>query len=257
MSATCPYTEPARSNPYPHIPLPSYYYPTIYAWVSQLDSYPQVSPPKPYILLSPILATFPAHPILHDFITRTIFGEQYTSLSPSLCSFLHSLVTSSLLGPNILLNTLILKHPQPTFLPLCERPSFTPIQNRQNYSSVFTIASTAITLSFRESVVCFLTLIYLLVECGTVEDTSLTARGLWPLRRFGRYRKCYIKSAVTGVLQQVLEKHHFRLCCALCRTVHWKKASVYTSFLCPVLILYPAHYWYIYSRTVCFKVLSY
>jgi hypothetical protein len=28
----------------------------------------------------------------------------------------------------------ILKHPQPTFLPHCQRPSFTPIQsNRQNY----------------------------------------------------------------------------------------------------------------------------
>ena len=33
-------------------------------------------------------------------------GEQYRSLSSSLCSFLHSLVTSSLLGPNTLLNTL-------------------------------------------------------------------------------------------------------------------------------------------------------
>ena len=32
----------------------------------------------------------------------------------------------------------ILKHPQPTFLPQCEQPSFTPIQNnRQNYSSVY------------------------------------------------------------------------------------------------------------------------
>ena len=30
------------------------------------------------------------------------------------------------------------KHPQPTFLPQCERPSLTPIQNnRQNYSSVY------------------------------------------------------------------------------------------------------------------------
>ena len=30
----------------------------------------------------------------------------------------------------------ILKHPQPTFLPQCQRPSFTPIKNdRQNYSS--------------------------------------------------------------------------------------------------------------------------
>ena len=40
------------------------------------------------------------------FITRTIFGEQYKSLSSSLCSFLHSRVISSLLDPNILLNTL-------------------------------------------------------------------------------------------------------------------------------------------------------
>ena len=32
----------------------------------------------------------------------------------------------------------IFKHPQPTFLPQCERPSFTPIQNNnQNYSSVY------------------------------------------------------------------------------------------------------------------------
>jgi hypothetical protein len=32
----------------------------------------------------------------------------------------------------------ILKHTQPTFLPQCQRPSFTPIeQNRQNYISVF------------------------------------------------------------------------------------------------------------------------
>jgi hypothetical protein len=32
----------------------------------------------------------------------------------------------------------ILEYPQPMFLPQCERPSFTPIQNnRQNYSSVY------------------------------------------------------------------------------------------------------------------------
>ena len=55
-------------------------------------------------LLSPIHATFPTHLILLDLIT--IFGEQYRSLSPSLCSFLHSTVTSSLLVPNIFLNAL-------------------------------------------------------------------------------------------------------------------------------------------------------
>jgi len=33
-------------------------------------------------------------------------GEDYKSFSSSLCSLLHSPVTSSLLGPNILLNTM-------------------------------------------------------------------------------------------------------------------------------------------------------
>jgi len=58
-------------------------------------------------LLSPICATCPAHLILPHFITQTVLGEEYRSLTSSLCSFLHSLVTSSLLGPNILLNTLL------------------------------------------------------------------------------------------------------------------------------------------------------
>ena len=56
-------------------------------------------------LLSLIHHTCPAQLILLDFITQTILGR-YRSLSSSLCSFLHSLAISSLLGPNILLNTL-------------------------------------------------------------------------------------------------------------------------------------------------------
>jgi hypothetical protein len=39
-------------------------------------------------------------------VTRIIFGEEYGLLSCSLCSFVHSPVSSSLLGPNIFLNTL-------------------------------------------------------------------------------------------------------------------------------------------------------
>ena len=71
-------------------------------------SSPQVSPTKSLYtpLSSTTRSTCPAYLILLDFITRTILGEQYRSLSFSLCSFLHSPVTSSLLGPNILLNTL-------------------------------------------------------------------------------------------------------------------------------------------------------
>ena len=49
-------------------------------------------------LLSPVRATCPAHLILLDFIARNILGEECSSLSSSLCSFLHSLATSSLVG---------------------------------------------------------------------------------------------------------------------------------------------------------------
>jgi hypothetical protein len=42
-------------------------------------------------------------------ITGIIFGEEYTAWSFSLCSLLHSFVTSSLLGPNILNSTLFYK----------------------------------------------------------------------------------------------------------------------------------------------------
>ena len=59
--------------------------------------------------ISPLPHTrYMAHPynFFFYFVTRTILGEQDRSLSSSICSFLHSPITSSLLDPNILLNTL-------------------------------------------------------------------------------------------------------------------------------------------------------
>ena len=47
-------------------------------------------------ILSTIRATCPAHLIPFDYISRTVLGEEYRSLSSSLCSFLHSPATSSL-----------------------------------------------------------------------------------------------------------------------------------------------------------------
>ena len=52
--------------------------------------------PKPRILLYPIHARYPEHYILPDLVTRIMFGEEYRSLSFSLCSSFQSLATSSI-----------------------------------------------------------------------------------------------------------------------------------------------------------------
>jgi len=108
LPVTCPYPEPARSSTYPQ-------HPTSWRSILILSSHLRLGLPSCLFrsgfptktlytpLLFPIRVTCPVHLILLDSITSTILGEECRLLSSSLCSFLQSPVTSSLLGPNFLL----------------------------------------------------------------------------------------------------------------------------------------------------------
>ena len=105
MPATCHCPGSNKANPCPtshflkiHLniaPPPSI--PDSSKWSLSLR-FPHQNPVHSFPL--PIRATCPAHVTLLYLITRTIFGEQFRSLSSSLCSFLHFTVTSSIIGPN-------------------------------------------------------------------------------------------------------------------------------------------------------------
>ena len=71
-------------------------------WSPSLQ-FPHQDPIQPPLLTHTRYMPSPSH----SFITRTILGEEYKSFSSSLCNLLHSPITPSLLGPNILLNTML------------------------------------------------------------------------------------------------------------------------------------------------------
>ena len=110
-SACYPSLSPARSTQ--SLPL----HPTSWRSILMLSSrlcpglpdglFPSHFPTKAFICLSspPICATVPPISFL-DLITWTVLGVEYSSLSSSLCSFLHYRFISSLLDPYILINTL-------------------------------------------------------------------------------------------------------------------------------------------------------
>ena len=109
VPTTCPCPESYQSSVYP----PSHFL-KIHLILSfhlclglPSGSFPQISPQNPVYTSSlphTCYIPYPSHSSRFDH--RLIFGEEYRSFRSSLHSFLHSPVTSFLLGPNILLSTL-------------------------------------------------------------------------------------------------------------------------------------------------------
>ena len=141
VPATCPYPEPARSSPTPtshflkihlNIILPSTRGSS--KWSHSLR-FPHQKPV--HALTFPHTRYMPRPSHSSRFNDPNNIWWQYRSLSFTLRSFLHSPVFLVPLRPNYCTQYPILKWHLPTFLPQCKWPSFTPVQNRKNYSSVY------------------------------------------------------------------------------------------------------------------------
>jgi len=113
-------------------------YPPICVCVFQVLSFPQFSPPtscKHVSFPHTCHTSCPSH--YSWFYHPNSVCSGVPSWTCSLCSLLHSPVTSSLLGPNIFLSTLF-PNTLSVVPPAIWRTSFTPIHNnRQNNSSVY------------------------------------------------------------------------------------------------------------------------
>ena len=112
MVATCSYPILCQLDP---VHTPTFHFRKIHLNIilPSMPGSPKRSPSLRFPHQNPVYGSFLLHmrymPRLYHssrFYHPNNIGWEYRSLSSSLCSILHSLVTSSLLGPNILFNAL-------------------------------------------------------------------------------------------------------------------------------------------------------
>ena len=174
-------------------------------------------------LLSPKRTTCPSHLIHLDFITRIVIGEQYRSLSSSGCSFLHSPVTSSLVGPNILFNTLFSNT-------LTLRSSLNVSdQVSHPYKTTGKIIWARTT-----HIIDYLLFAYLLIRCLLLSSIMKydTARSLQTVGKWYQTTRCHITVDSTVDRQLIFKDCSFiwrrkqrasvALCCKLCVLWLWR-----------------------------------
>ena len=107
VHVTCPYAQLALSSPCPHIHIHkihlNIFLPSTPGTFKLLFPSGFCTKTLYMLILSPICGTCPAHLNLLNLNTRTILGEQYSSLSS--CSFLHSCHLIPLSLPKSPINT--------------------------------------------------------------------------------------------------------------------------------------------------------
>ena len=137
-NATCPYqakaiqSTPFLQDPFYSILLPSK--PRSFKWSLSLTPHLQ-NPSKTSPVSHTCLMPHPSHSIWFNHLNNIWWALHIIKVLAVQSSELpHYLIP---LRPKYLPQHPILEHSQPMFLPHCDRPSFIPTQNRENYSSVY------------------------------------------------------------------------------------------------------------------------
>jgi hypothetical protein len=157
VPVTCPYPEPDQSSPYPrHTFWCSFLILSpIYACYFQVVIFPQVSSPRLSIhLYSPHTCYMPHPPHSSRFDHPNYVWLRIQIIELLILYFLLFPYYLVPLRPKYLPQHPIAKHHQPVFVPVCQRPRFTPIQiNGQNYTSVYLKLVTTICLQIIQFII--------------------------------------------------------------------------------------------------------